>query len=544
MAACLAPASGRAAAQQRGPETGTNTLTIFMRGAPVGTEQVSLSRSADGWTITGSGRLGAPIDAVARKMEVRYTGDWRPREFTFEGTLRGAAQTLHTIVDGDQAKSDITIGGQPAQRAEPIDPNAVLILPNTFFGSFEAVAARLKSTAPGGDIPAFGIPGVGFTIRIGEAAREQIQTTARVIAATRTPLTMAFPGSNVAATMWTDEAGRMIRLSVPGQALEVVREDVASVASRTVAISRPNDEPFRIPANGFMLAGTLSRPATAAGGATRLPAVVLVGTTGPTDRDHLVHGIPVLGELAGAIADAGFIVVRYDKRGVGQSGGRAETAGLAEYAEDVRAAIKALADRKDVDPKRVAVVGHGAGGTIALLAASKDKRITAVGLLATPGVPGADLILAQQQHTLARSRMSAQEKQAAIDLQRRIHDAVVTGKGWEQLPISVRRAVDSPEFQSFLLNDPARIMPEVRQPLLIVQGTLDTQVDPTNADRLLELAKARKNAPPVDIAKIPGVNHLLEAATTGEEDEYGSLPDKHVSKAVTQALIEWLQKTR
>jgi hypothetical protein len=26
-------------------------------------------------------------------------------------------------------------------------------------------------------------------------------------------------------------------------------------------------------------------------------------------------------------------------------------------------------------------------------------------------------------------------------------------------------------------------------------------------------------------------------------DEYSSLPDKHVSPAVTQALVEWLKKT-
>ena len=228
-----------------------------------------------------------------------------------------------------------------------------------------------------------------------------------------------------------------------------------------------------------------------------------MGGSGPTDRDSLVYGIPILGELAGAIADAGFIVVRYDKRGIGQSGGRAESAGLAEYAEDARAVVKALSDRKDVDPKRIAVVGHSEGGTVALLAASKDKRISAVGLLATPGVSGAELILAQQQHSLGRSKMSAEEKQAAVDLQRRIHDAVITGKGWEQLPINIRRTVDNPEFQSLLTTDPAKVIPEVRQPILILQGTLDTQVDPSNADRLLTLAKARKNAPPVDFVKVP-----------------------------------------
>jgi hypothetical protein len=42
--------------------------------------------------------------------------------------------------------------------------------------------------------------------------------------------------------------------------------------------------------------------------------------------------------------------------------------------------------------------------------------------------------------------------------------------------------------------------------------------------------------------KIPGINHLLVAATTGEVDEYAKLPDKHVSPAVGDALVTWLKK--
>ena len=78
----------------------------------------------------------------------------------------------------------------------------------------------------------------------------------------------------------------------------------------------------RIPANGFTLAGTLVE-AGGARPANGCPAVVLVGGAGPTDRDGTVAGIPIFGQLAGALADAGFIVLRYDKRGIGQSGGRA-----------------------------------------------------------------------------------------------------------------------------------------------------------------------------------------------------------------------------
>jgi pimeloyl-ACP methyl ester carboxylesterase len=536
------PRTTRPAGAQPLATAGTANLTIFLRNVPVGNEQVTVTRTADGWTISSTGRWGPPLDSIARRIQVRYTEDWTAREFTLDGMLRGVAQSIHTVVNGTQAVSDVDIGGQKTQKTDTIEPNAVLVLPNSFFGPFEAVAARLKTAAVGADIPAYAEPVASFLIRVGASSAQQIQTPARVIAARRTSVKLVLPGALIDADIWTDEAGRMIRFSVPAQSLEVVREDVASVASRSVAISRANDEAVKIPGNGFVLAGTLSRPAQPRASGVRLPAVVLVGGSGPMDRDGLAFGIPVLGQIADAIADAGFIVLRYDKRGIGQSGGRPESAGLADYAEDARAAVRLLADRKDVDPKRIALIGHSEGGMVALIAASKDKRIAAVGLLEAYGVPGSELVLAQQQRALEKLTLTDEERQAKIDLQKRIHEAVVTGRGWDQIPPELRRAVDNPEFQSILSSDPAKIIPDIRQPILIVQGELDKQVDPSNADKLESLARKRKNQPAVEVARIPGVNHLLVPAATGEVDEYGRLTDKHVSAAVTEAVVGWLKK--
>jgi pimeloyl-ACP methyl ester carboxylesterase len=521
--------------------TGGTPFTMFVRGQPIGTEQISVTRSADGWTIVSSGRLAPPVDVVGRRVQVRYTPEWRPVDFSFDGTVRGHPQSVRTTVEGTSVRSDITVSGQTTQKSDTIAPDALLLLTNSFAGPYEALAARLRTATPGATIPAYGVPQLVFTIRVGETADDRIQTTGGLVSTRRTHLTFVLPGGTAEGDIWTDENGRLVRLSIPSQSAEVVREDIAAVSSRSVPISRPNDEQLKIPANGFILAGTLSRPTQST--ASRLPAVVLVGGTGPSDRDEMVFGIPILGQIANALADAGFIVVRYDKRGIGQSGGRAESASLNDFADDVRAVVKMLSDRKDVDPKRIAVIGHSEGGAVALIAGAKEKKIAAIALIAANGVPGAELILAQQQHLLNKSQLSAEEKQAKIDLQKRIHEAVITGKGWDQLPADVRRQVDNPEFQSILTNDPAKVMPDVRQPILIVQGELDTQVAPANADRLEELARQRKKAPPVDVVKIAGVNHLLVPAKTGEVDEYKSLPDRQVSAKVIDALVTWLNKT-
>jgi hypothetical protein len=357
-------------------------------------------------------------------------------------------------------------------------------------------------------------------------------TVERTIAARRTRSSFNVPNvPPLDIEIWGDEQGRLLRVSIPAQSLEFAREDIASVSARLVTMSRPNDEDIRIPANGFSLAGTVSKPANATG---KLPAVILVSGSDPTDRDENMFGIPIFGQIADALADAGFIVLRYDKRGVGQSGGRTEAARLEHFAEDARAAVKAMSERKDVDRKRVAIVGHSEGGWIALMAA-KDNRVAAVGLVATAAVSGRELNLYQVAHGLERSTRSEAERQATIDLQKQIQQAVVTGLGWDQIkvPEAIRHQADTPYFQSFLTLDPARLMKDVQQPLLIVEGERDTQVPPANAEKLETLAKARKKAAPVKVVKIPAINHLLVPASTGEVDEYGRLTDRHVSSAVT-----------
>ena len=176
-----------------------------------------------------------------------------------------------------------------------------------------------------------------------------------------------------------------------------------------------------------------------------------------------------------------------------------------------------------------------------MMAASREKRVTALILAEAPGVSGADLTLYQASHSMERSTAPDDKKQATLALQKQIQVAVLTGKGWEGVPNDLRRQADVPWFQSFLAYDPAKVMPRVRQPLLIVQGLLDTQVPPSNGDQLEKLARARKKTAPVEVSRLAGVNHLLAAATTGEADEYNALPDKHVSSQVTSAISGWLK---
>jgi pimeloyl-ACP methyl ester carboxylesterase len=348
--------------------------------------------------------------------------------------------------------------------------------------------------------------------------------------------------------MWIDGRNRFARLVLPAASLTVIRDDLSVVMAREERISRPGDEDVFIPANGFNLGGTVSEPAAAAAGAAkgaagRFPAVVLVAGSGRQDRDELVFGIPILGQLAGSLADAGFVVVRYDKRGVGLSGGRVESATLDDYATDIISVVNWLRRRKDVDPDRIAVVGHSEGGAVAMLAADREKRIKAIGLVATPGRTGRETTLEQQQRLLARSKDSAEDRKAKVELQERIMDAATSGRGWEAVPPALRREADTAWFRSWLQFDPAAAMKKIDQPVLIVQGALDAQVPPAHADHLETFSRARRTSAAAVTRKIvvPGVNHLLVPARTGEVDEYPTLAVKTVAPEISQGIAEWLK---
>jgi len=84
------------------------------------------------------------------------------------------------------------------------------------------------------------------------------------------------------------------------------------------------------------------------------------------------------------------------------------------------------------------------------------------------------------------------------------------------------------------------VMKDVRQPVLIIQGDLDKQVFPEHADKLAELARARKRRAPVEVQHLPGVNHLLVRATTGEVSEYGNLTEKQVVPEIPARIAAFL----
>lgn len=518
------------------------TFNIAVRGVRVGQEMVTLAPTTDGWVISSYGSQAAPNNFTINKFEMTYSQTWQPRSLVIEAQTTQLMTLASTFANG-AVTNDIMQGGQKSVTTGVVS-NSAVVLPNNMYGAYEAMAARLNTAVvvPGAVIPVYVAPQSEVAATVVSITPQRLQTPSALVELRHFALAIRNPGGVVDVTVSVDSKGRLARVAIPTVGLVVLRDDLSNVMTRDATYQNESDKPVFIQALGFTIAATTTSPAATA--SAKLPAIVLVGGTSQSDRDEGANGVPVFGHLSGDLAKAGFFVVRYDKRGIGQSGGRPEAATLSDYAEDAVSVVEWLRKRKDIDSKRIALLGYAEGGAIAMLAADRaGDKVSALALLASPGTTGRDVVLAQQAHNMTLASNPDDEKRAMTEMQRRILDAVSTGRGWDGIPAQARRAADTPLFKSYIEFDPAVIMKKIDQPIIIIQGERDTQMAPVNADKLEALALARK-AKAASLTKkviVPGVNHLLVPAGTGEVMEYPSLAGRSPSPIVSASLTEWLR---
>ena len=535
------PAHGQSSAQ---PDPGAASFILFLQGTAVGVERVELVGSSDSWTVRSISGLQAPVSLENLQAEVEYDATWRPRLLTMSGSPRGGLPfAIRTSFDGTSATYTVQEGDQEVEESFEVDPRSV-VLPDYFFGAYEALALRLSGTQAGESIPTYTGPQGGTHVLVREILEQPLETAQESFVARIFRVTFQSPDRDTAADVWVGPNHRLLRVTFPTTGLDFVRDDISSVSTRLAGVTVPGDSRQRVMAGGFSLAATVTTPVDHEIPDRGWPAVVLVPGTRSTDRDEPVLGVHIYGRLAAALAEAGYLVVRYDRRGVGQSGGRPEAAGVEDYAQDVREVVGYLDKRDDVDDDRIVVVAHGEGGWIGLRAASRENKIAALALMATPGTNGGSFVLEQQLAELDRLELPAAERLERVALQERIHAAILEDGSWDDVPPEMRSRAETAWFRSFLEYDVADVMRRTRQPLLIVHGTEDQQVAPSHADQLMALAEMReRRESTVELAKLDYINHVLLKADTGAAANYNDLTASTLDTSVTSTLVSWLDRT-
>ena len=199
-------------------------------------------------------------------------------------------------------------------------------------------------------------------------------------------------------------------------------------------------------ADGTRLAGTLFVPN---GGAMRRPGVVLVHGSGPQDR----HGYAsIIGSLADAFAREGIVVLAYDKRGVGASGGDWASASFTTLAADASAGMRKLKARPDVDPTRVGLAGSSQAGWVVAKAIEAGAEPDFTVLI---GAAGSALTVEEQNlyNTSTRmhcARIPADQVGDALEQQRLFYAARRDPKQAQALKVGTRALAGKGEIQDWL----------------------------------------------------------------------------------------------
>jgi hypothetical protein len=220
-------------------------------------------------------------------------------------------------------------------------------------------------------------------------------------------------------------------------------------------------------------------------------------------------------------------VLRYDDRGTNKSTGTFKGATSQDFALDTAAAVTYLKTRKDIDPKRIVIMGHSEGGLIAPIVASKDTSIAGIILLAGPGVSG-ERIIEKQIPDMARAA-GLNEQQIKLS----------TEGGLQRVKQEMTRDAWLANFWSY---DPAPTLTKVLCPVLALNGELDKQVDATVNLAAIEAALKTGGNKNYTVRVLPKLNHLLQTASTGSAQEYGQL-EETVATIALEEVIQWLKKT-
>ncbi len=325
------------------------------------------------------------------------------------------------------------------------------------------------------------------------------------------------------------------------------------------------DITFKNEKAGIELAGTLTLPNKEG----VFPVVILISGSGPQNRDEELLGHKPFLVLSDYLTRNGIAVLRYDDRGTAASKGNFGTATSKDFATDVEAGVAYLLGRKEINKKKIGLIGHSEGGVVAPMVAANSKNIAFIVLLAGTGIPGGELLLLQQALISKVYGVSDEDVAKAQDYNRGAYAIVTASSDIEQLKTDLTdyyntRFKDNPDFevpqgmtadeliqsmvdqianpwmQYFIQHDPAPVLEKVKCPVLALNGEKDLQVPPKeNLGAIAAALKKGKNKK-FTTQEMPGLNHLFQECTTGSPEEYATI-EQTISPGAMEVVLKWVK---
>jgi pimeloyl-ACP methyl ester carboxylesterase len=313
------------------------------------------------------------------------------------------------------------------------------------------------------------------------------------------------------------------------------------------------------------LAGTLTFPRGSAG---KHPAVILITGSGIQDRDSTIAEHRPFLVLSDHLTKKGIAVLRVDDRGAGGSDLGSVTATTENFAGDVLAGIEYLKSRKEIDPKRIGLVGHSEGGIIAPMVAARSKDVRFIVILSGTGQTGAEVILTQLALMQKASGAKAETISEAVDFQKSLLSIITSEpddnlaeqkinemlakrkskmnerelKEFGQVEANLKSQLPlllSPWYRYFLAYNPRPTLEKIGIPVLALNGEADVQVASKENLSLISDALRAGGNKDFTVKSFPKLNHLFQTSKTGLPNEYGVI-EETISPQVLETVSSWI----
>jgi pimeloyl-ACP methyl ester carboxylesterase len=323
---------------------------------------------------------------------------------------------------------------------------------------------------------------------------------------------------------------------------------------------RSEDVTFENKNANVTLAGTLTMPENG----DNFTAVILISGSGAQNRDEELMGHKPFLVIADYLTRNGIAVLRYDDRGTAQSTGDFKTATTADFATDAESAIAYLKTRKEINHRKIGLMGHSEGGVIAPMVAARSKDVGFIVMLAGTGIRG-DVLLLLQAELIARTSGLPDDMIAGmININKKVYDKIVNAKkDLSQQEITdfittikseipkdigisdddyikqITSQISSAWMQYFLRYDPAPTLEKVKCPVFAVNGSKDLQVPPKENLTAISNALKKGGNKNVTVKEYPNLNHLFQECKTGSPNEYFII-EQTFSPNVLKDITDWI----
>ena len=274
------------------------------------------------------------------------------------------------------------------------------------------------------------------------------------------------------------------------------------------------------------------------------PVVLMVTGSGQQNRDEELFSHKPFAVIADALARQGIASLRYDDRGWGDKSVNFADFTTDDFRQDAAAAIPLLRKRFN----KVGILGHSEGGTIAMMLAAEGKADFIVSL-AGMAISGKETLIMQNRQAMTAIGLPKETVDSYCNSISKALDEIASGKKANEInindvpqalkPITIKalQQADTPYIRHFLTVDVGKLLPEIKCPVLALNGTKDTQVDcDANTTRIEKGLADCKHS----IKKIDGVNHLFQHCNTGIVTEYQQI-EETISPEVLQEVAKWIK---